>query len=335
MRGNGGAGRRWRRAAALVALIGTTSADAGSQERPHRLQSGRFTILAYAADTVLASNLLRQAVTQDSFPSLPRPRDSVVVVIAPDTRSFREAVGPGVPEWGAAFAFPEQRKILLQGRSAPSSAGDPVRVLRHELAHLALYEYLGPLAPRWFDEGYASFAAREWDREYVIAANVGLAFGGFGTLASLDSAFRGGTARADAAYALSYRAVAELASLDPARGLGRLFPAWKEIGSLDRAMRSAHGMTLEGFEATWRSRTRRRYGALALFADVTVGAVMLLLLIGPLYLARRRRDRARLARMRAAEEDQERRERESALAALLAGLDPPPPKPPDGGALSS
>jgi hypothetical protein len=240
-----------------------------------------------------------------------------------------------VPEWGAGFAFPEQRKILLQGRSAPSSAGDPVRVLRHELAHLALYEFLGPRAPRWFDEGYASFAAREWDREYVIAANIGLAFGGFRTFASLDSAFRGGTARADAAYALSYRAVAELASLDATRGLGRLFPAWKDTGELDRAMRAAYGMTLEGFEVVWRARTRRRYGALALFADVTVGAVILLALIGPLYVARRRRDRARLARMRAAEEDQERRDRESAMAALLAGLDGPSREPPEGGALSS
>ncbi|MFP5355115.1 MAG: hypothetical protein ACLGIK_08170, partial [Gemmatimonadota bacterium] len=60
----------------------------------------------------------------------------------------------------------------MQGRRASSDAGDPIRVLRHELAHLALHEYLGDLPTRWFDEGYASYAAGEWDRDRVIATNL-------------------------------------------------------------------------------------------------------------------------------------------------------------------
>lgn len=205
----------------------------------------------------------------------------------------------------------------MQGSSASSSAGDPTRVLRHELAHLALHEYLGDKAPRWFDEGYASWSAGEWGRESVIAANVGLAFGASRGLASLDTSFDRGAASSDAAYALSFRAVAELAELDRGRGLERLFAYWRE-SDLDQALRRAFGMTYGTFESHWQRRTRRRYGALALATDVTVGALMLLLVITPLYLLRRRRDRRRLEAMRASEAAAEARERAEALAALLA-----------------
>ena len=77
-------------------------------------------------------------------------------------RSGRERcqwVGAGAPEWGAAIAFPTENAIVMQGSRANSSAGDPSVTLRHELAHLALHEYLADIPPRWFDEGYAAFAA--------------------------------------------------------------------------------------------------------------------------------------------------------------------------------
>lgn len=291
-----------------------------AQELPLRLTAGRFTIEAPRSDSTLAASLLERSVISDTFPGLPRPRDSVLIVIAPDGRSFREAVGSGAPEWGAAFAWPALRRIIMQGKGAPSSAGDPARVLRHELAHLALFEHMGDLPPQWFDEGYASLAAGEWDREAVLAANVGLAIGGFRTFAALDSGFSGGARRVEAAYALSYRAVADLAQLDPRRGLAGLFERWRETRNLDRALRRSHGLTLEGYERRWRDQARQRYGGLALFADVTFGSLVLLAILGPLYVTRRRRDRERLARMRAMEAEQERREREQALQALLDSI---------------
>jgi hypothetical protein len=301
-----------------------------AQVIPHRLQGGRFTVIAYDNDSLLAASLLRSALARDTFPGLPRPQAKILISIAPDRETFRQWIGPHAPEWGSAFAFPAERRIVMQGRSAPSDAGDPVRVLRHELAHLALAEAMGDLPPRWFSEGYASWAANEWDREAVIAANVGLALGGFRTLASLDSGFASGTRRAEASYALAYRAVAELSAIDEKRGLELLFRYWKAEGSLNVALRQAYGLTYEGFQKRWIDRTRRRYGALALFTDMTLGAVVLILLVTPLFLLRRRRDRERLARMRVADAEAERRERESAIESLIRGGDdaspgaPPP-----------
>ena len=95
-------------------------------------------------------------------------------------------MGPLSPEWGAALAFPDARRIVMQGHNANAEAGDPFEVLRHELAHLALHEYIGELAPRWFDEGYASFAARELLRNEVLATNFALALRGMPSFDELD-----------------------------------------------------------------------------------------------------------------------------------------------------
>ena len=273
-------------------------------------------------------SLLAAAVRRDSFPWLPRPRAHVVIAVAPDERRFREWIGPAAPEWGAAIAFPAQRTIIMQGRTAGSDAGDPLVVLRHELAHLALDEALGDLPPRWFHEGYASVAAGEWGREEVLATNVALLLRGMPTLDSLDARFNAGAARADAAYALAHRAVAELAALDPERGLTLFFKYWRETRSLEVAIRRAFGVTQAQFEERWRQRTRRQYGALAIAADLSVAAALLMTVVVPLYLARRRRDRRRLETMRVTEAAAERAARESALAALLE--DPGGPGRPGG-----
>jgi hypothetical protein len=269
-------------------------------------------------------SLLEAAASRDSFPWLPAPSARVVVAVAPDERRFRAWIGPAAPEWGSAIAFPKQRTIVMQGRAAGSDAGDPLVVLRHELAHLALDEALGDLPPRWFHEGYASVAAGEWGRQEVFATSVALLLRGMPSLDSLDRSFEGGTQRADAAYALAHRAVAELAALDPERGLTLLFTYWRETRSLEIAIRRAFGVTQTQFEERWRSRTRRQYGALAIAADLSVAAAILMTIVVPLYLARRRRDRRRLEAMRTADAAAERAARERALAEFLGGVEPRP-----------
>ena len=288
-----------------------------------RTRDGRFTVVAESRDGLLARSLLTTAASRDTFPGLPRPHDAILIVIAADHRRFREYAGDVTPEWGSAFAFPAERRIVMQGSSAGADAGDPNVALRHELAHLALHEFLGDLPPRWFDEGYASFAANEWGRDQALATNIALALRGMPSLDSLDAGFAAGATRASATYALSYRAVADLASLDPVHGLSLMFGYWPRVGSLDQAVRSAFGITLASFEMRWRSQTRRRYGGLAVFADLTVATLVLLLVITPLYLIRRQRDKRRLDAMRARDLEQERGEREAAIDALLHGLAPP------------
>jgi hypothetical protein len=295
------------RRAVCAAWLATSvlAAQEPVRARAVEVDSGRFTFIAFPRDAELARSLLGEALTHDTFPGLPRPRAHVRVLITPDALHFRDAVGPSAPEWGAAIASPENGRIVMQGSRANSSAGDPRATLRHELAHLALHEVLGGLPPRWFDEGYASYAAGETGRDDILATNVALVFRGIPPLDSLDPYFAGGESGAQTGYALARTAVAGIAALDPARGLSLFFGYWRQSGSMDQALRRAYGVTEAGFEAQWTAEMRRRYGALALFADVTFAAGLLVVLVLPFWLVRRRRDRARMAAMRLAEEGTE------------------------------
>jgi hypothetical protein len=291
------------------------------QDAPSRLDRGRFTAVFYPSEARLAASRLDLAIRTDTFPGLPRPKQQVLLALAPDRDRFREWVGPGAPEWGAAITFPDSRRIIMQGKEGGADAGDPREVFRHELAHLALHEFLGDMPPRWFDEGYASYAAREWRREDAVAANLALVFRGTPTFDELDTDLSAGATSAQNAYALAYRAVVELAALDPERGLAPFFDSWRREQSLDRALRRTYGMTLSGFESYWEKRTRRRYGALALVSDVAVGGLLLVVVILPLYIARRRRDRRRMAELRAADAAAEAAARASILALFFGGDD--------------
>jgi hypothetical protein len=311
----------------FVLLVATraTAQSAGAE----RLDRGRFTIIAFPSDLPLARTLLDEAQRNDSFPGLPRPSELVLVAIAPDARRFREWTGAGAPDWGAAIAIPDEQRIVMQGSGAGSGAGDPRSVLRHELAHLALHEYLGALPPRWFDEGYAGYSAGEWSRDDVLSANVGLVLHGIpASLDSLEDGFHGGASRASGAYALAYRAVSDMAALDTRRGLALFFEYWKQSGSMDVAMRKAYGLTQSTFESDWRARTMRRYGTLAVIANLSVIGALFAFLLVPLLWTRRRRDRKRMSVLRVAEAESERRARASALEALLsAALATPPSQP--------
>jgi len=321
---------------ALVGVLLCVPSLARAQQQAMRFDRGRFTVAAYPQDEQLAKSLLASATARDTFPGLPRPSNRVVIAVAPDRERFRQWIGPTAPEWGAAVAFPESNRIVMQGRGAGSDAGDPIEVLRHELAHLALHEALGELPPRWFDEGYASYAANEVARDAILGANLVLLFRGMPSLDSLDNGFAGGSLRAEGTYALAYRAVAELAAQDPERGLTLFFEYWKQSGRFETAVRAAYGLTQPGFEEIWRKRTRRRYGGLALVADLSIASALTLFLVMPFYVIRRRRDRLRMAALVRADEEAERREAASAIEALLRSLpwslpntgDATPPTPP-------
>ncbi len=303
----------------LLAVSCVVPRALSAQAAPERLDHGRFTVVYYPSEETLAHALIDDAVRRDTFPGLPRPVEHVLLAIAPDHRTFRDWVGPGAPEWGAAITFPDSHRIVMEGRSLGAKAGDPRDVLRHELAHLALHEMLGDLPPRWFDEGYAAYAAHEWTREDALSANLALAIKGTPTFDELDAEFYEGSTAAQNAYALAYRAVADLAQLDPQHGLSRFFVAWRTERDLNRAVRATYGITLSNFEMRWQSETRHRYGGLALASDISVAGLILVVLILPLYIARRRRDRRRLAAMAAADEAAERAARVAAIDALLGG----------------
>ena len=288
-----------------------------------RLDRGRVTVIHYPGDAVLAASVLDAASTRDSFPWLPRATTRIMIMIAPDAVVFREWAGRSSLPWTAALAFVAQHRIVMQGHTAASDAGEPLQVLRHELAHVALYDYLGTLPPRWFDEGYASYAAGEERTQGFLSTNAALVFRGMPSLAALDTMLASErTTDARAAYALALRAVSDLAAIDPVRGLAPFFEAWRERRSFDLATRRAFAVTAVDFESGWQQRTRWRFAFLSVAADSAIGTLLLVLLLAPAWQSRRAKQRARLDELRRREAITEQSARSDALDALMHGIGP-------------
>jgi len=143
------------------------------------------------------------------------------------------------------------------------------------------------------------------------------------SLDRLEAGFDAGATEATWSYAIAYRVVSELQALDPTRGLANFLNDWKSTGSMEKGLRQAYGMTGEQFEKHWAARTRSRYGALALVTNVSAVFGLFGVLLLPLYIGKRRRDRRKLEAMRSADAAQEDAARASALQALLdAGTTP-------------
>jgi hypothetical protein len=148
--------------------------------------------------------------------------------------------------------------------------------------------------PLWFDEGYAAWAAGEWDRLGGLELNLAVVRGAIPTLTALDGALRGSASSADAAYALAVSAVTELARRNPT---GTLTPLLDRIAAgqdFDAAVLATTGLALSRFEQEWQRRVRRRYTVgswLVAGGGWLVVAVVLAWLVG----RRRRADRPRRA----------------------------------------
>ena len=257
---------------------------------PESAQVGRVTVQAWPARMSLALALADAADAPAEWPGLGRRDPGPLRLLVAGNRAEFERLSRGrLPGWGAGIAMPGVRTIVVR-----ADAGDPFRVLRHELAHLALHEAIRVRVPRWFDEGWATWAAGEWDRLDALGLHWRVARGAVPGFRELDAALQGGTADADAAYAFAVTAVTELARRNPSGGLGPLFTRLEAGLPFDSAVTLTTGLPPARFEAEWRRTLRRRFG---LVTWLMAGGLWLILAGLPFVLLwwRRRRDRLRRA----------------------------------------
>jgi hypothetical protein len=179
---------------------------------------------------------------------------------------------------------------------------DRDRTVLHEWAHLGLHEYLDGLRiPRWFDEGYAQRVSGGWNVQEAWRLRVGLARGGAPPLDSLSLEWPRGRAGAELAYLLSGSAVEYLASESGPRGLEAFLGRWRQTGEFEGAFRQTFGYATGTFETRWAQHVERRYGWVLMIEQTAIfwafAGLALLLLVR----LRARRNRLRLARLRASE----------------------------------
>jgi hypothetical protein len=289
VQGNAGHGRGgWRTAARCAGLIPVLLFL--FQGNPDTTQVGRVTVIAPAERTSLGIALAEQADHGHRWPGrLPPDTAPIRLVLLPDSGTMAATFGGRAPGWGVGLAFPNSRTIVLR-----ADQPDPSGTLQHELAHLALHNAVRSRIPLWFDEGYASWAAGEWERIELLHLGVALAGVEPPGLRSLDAMLRGSERTADVAYALATSAVLELARRNPAGTLDALVSELERGTDFDSAVLRTTGLTADRFEVAWQQAVRSRYNLLTWllaggFWTLAAGVVILAMYV------RRRADRPRRA----------------------------------------
>jgi hypothetical protein len=268
------------------------------------LLQDRLRVVYWPGDEARARRVVEVLERNPWLPGLPPDVPArAVFFLAPDEARWRALTGGQVPHWGAGVAVPSRDRAVLPLFRAPGG-GLPGRdrTVLHEWAHLGLNDYLeGLRIPRWFDEGYAQWASGGWDVQEAWRLRIALARGGAPPLDSLALAWPRDQAGAQLAYLLSATAVDYLVRESGASGMEVFLVRWRETGDFEQAFRRTFGYTSGRFETLWLEYVKRRYSWLVVLSQTAVFWLLAGLALLALGRIRRRRDRERMARLRARE----------------------------------
>lgn len=282
------ASRTGRRARAVLAcglllpgvLAGapTTGAPELLVEAPPELERQAVAVRALGAgDWVSLLNLL----------GLASPGRPVRVVLADE----RSALAARAPSWVSGYALPALDTVVLFPARVPSyPVGTMEALVRHELAHMLLARATGGRSvPRWFNEGAATVAAREWgvgDGARVAMATIGR---GPRTLDEVDAAFLGDAGAASRGYAVSAALVRYLLRRHGDTAVARILAGVAAGHGFDDAFAAATGESTGSFarayfrrETVWNTWVPFATSTAALWMGITALALL---------AVKRRRDR--------------------------------------------
>lgn len=220
------------------------------------------------------------------------------------------------PRGISGFAVAERNTVVLLPERVPSYPYDSLEALfTHEVTHVLLARAAGGQSlPRWFQEGVALLAARDWrlaDGERLLVGGVQ---GVPPSIAALERSFAGEGYAIDTAYAVAGALVRELTRRhgpDTAAAIAREVAAGRPF---EEAFTVATGSGTAAFEAIFWRRFRLLYRWLPFLTSggaLWLGVTTLALLA----IARRR---ARDAAVRRRWEQEERAAFVAATAAALA-----------------
>jgi hypothetical protein len=238
---------------------------------------------------------------------------SIRVVLAAESSPLASHVA----SWVSGYAIPELGTIVLfPGRVPSYPDGNLATLLRHEVAHVLLAQAAGgATVPRWFGEGAATVAAREWgigDGARVALATIGR---GPRSLADVDAGFSGDAAEATRSYAVSAALVRYLLRGNGEDAVARVLAGMRRGAAFEGAFAAATGQTVAAFargyfgrETFWTTWVPFVTSSTVLWMAITALALLAI---------KRRRDRDAALREEWAAEDRAR----------VAG--PVPPRPED------
>jgi Peptidase MA superfamily len=174
-----------------------------------------------------------------------RPGPPIRVVLAPEG----SRLAANVASWVSGYAVPElDTVVLFPGRVPSYPDGNLEALLHHEVAHMLLARAAGGgTVPRWFNEGTATVAAREWgigDGARVVLATIGR---GPRSLAEVDAGFSSDAAAVARSYALSAALVRYLLRQHGAGVVATILAGVSRGAGFDDAFETATGESVSRF----------------------------------------------------------------------------------------
>jgi len=234
-----------------------------------------------------------------SLVGIPAAGAPIRVLLVPETDPLAERT----PRWITGFAVAEQNVVVLFPGRVLSYPYDSLEgLLRHEVTHVLLARAAGgaPL-PRWFQEGVALLAARDWrlaDGERLLVGGIR---GVPPSTADLERAFAGEGYAVETAYAVAGALVGELVQREGQGVVAGIAAGVASGRSFEEAFAVATGEPLDRFEASFWRRFQWRYRWVPF---LTSGGTLWLAItsLALLAIARRRRRDAELRRRWEAED---------------------------------
>lgn len=200
------------------------------------------------------------------------------IVLAPEDSPLARRT----PPWVSGFADGQAWTIVVFPARVPSYPDRTLEALvRHEVAHILVDAAAGGRAvPRWFHEGVATVAAREWGLEDGARYAMAVVGRRERTTEDLDEGFAAGGRRAARAYALSAAFVRMLESDHGPDVTARLLERVRQGAAFRVAFREATGEPLARAErrffrdrAFWHTWVPFLTSSVALWMGITVLAL--------------------------------------------------------------
>lgn len=182
------------------------------------------------------------------------PFAPIVVVLAPEESDLARFQ----PSWIAGYADGARGVVvLIPARRDRYPDQGLVPLLRHEVTHVLVARAAGGRpVPRWFNEGLALAAGREWELGDRARVALAVLTGDRLPLARLDAAFGGGESEVQAAYALAGDVVRELLARSGDAAGAAILARVAAGERFEDAFRVATGVALAEFERDyWQRRT--------------------------------------------------------------------------------
>jgi hypothetical protein len=221
-----------------------------------------------------------------------------VLVAAEGSQAARRA-----PHWASGYAYSQHGVVvLLPSRVKAYPYRSLELLLQHEVAHVLMARAArGRPLPRWFEEGVAMAAARDWGLEDRTRVWLGVLAGGRVPLADLEPFFHQGSSNAALAYAVSGAFVRDLLERHGPYTTADILALVARGSSFEQAFATAAGVSLERAEAAfWRRRLFWDRWVPVLTSSVTLWTGISLL---ALYAIRRRRQKDAAIRARWEQEE--------------------------------